>query len=110
MPRFERTHELPHDVAPARARRGARGPAPAPFSPDQMDDLAHLIAELLAERLAGGTASSLIDATEAGQLLNVNASWVLAEARANRIPHVRLGKYVRFEPDELTAWWASKRR
>lgn len=110
MTRFERTHELPHDVAAARPRRGARAATPAPFNPTQLDDLAHVIAELLAERLAGGTGSSLIDATEAGQLLNVNASWVLAEARANRIPHVRLKKYVRFEPDELSAWWASKRR
>jgi hypothetical protein len=35
--------------------------------------------------------SPLLDATEAGRLLSVPASWVLAEARANRIPHVRLG-------------------
>lgn len=39
---------------------------------------------------------SLLDAKEAGALLNVPASWVLAEARADRIPHVRLGRYVRF--------------
>src|SRR4051794_19223463 len=33
----------------------------------------------------------LLDARGAGALLNVPPSWVLAEARANRIPHVRLG-------------------
>jgi excisionase family DNA binding protein len=46
----------------------------------------------------------LLDAKQAGALLNVPASWVLAEARADRIPHVRLGRYVRFDADHLEAW------
>ena len=46
----------------------------------------------------------------AGELLHVPASWVLAEARAERIPHVRLGRYVRFDADELGAWWKSRAR
>lgn len=54
--------------------------------------------------------SRLIDATEAGTLLGVPRSWVLAEARAERIPHVRLGKYVRFEAAELEGWWQARRR
>lgn len=54
--------------------------------------------------------SSLLDATEAGRLLSVPASWVLAEARANRIPHVRLGRYVRFSADELEEWWRARMR
>ncbi len=54
--------------------------------------------------------SGLIDAKAAAELLGVPPSWVLAQARANRIPHVRLGRYVRFEPDELAAWWAKRRR
>jgi hypothetical protein len=37
-------------------------------------------------------------------------TWVLAEARADRIPHVRLGRYVRFDEDELAAWAAQRRR
>jgi excisionase family DNA binding protein len=52
----------------------------------------------------------LLDANGAAHLLNVPASWVLAEARADRIPHVRLGRYVRFEAGELHAWWQSRRR
>jgi excisionase family DNA binding protein len=54
--------------------------------------------------------SPLLDATEAGRLLSVPASWVLAEARANRIPHVRLGRYVRFSADELEVWWRARMR
>ena len=53
---------------------------------------------------------SLLDAKGAAELLNVPATWVLAEARADRIPHVRLGRYVRFDADELAAWWQSRRR
>jgi excisionase family DNA binding protein len=54
--------------------------------------------------------SPLLDATEAGWLLSVPASWVLAEARANRIPHVRLGRYVRFSADDLEEWWRARIR
>jgi excisionase family DNA binding protein len=50
----------------------------------------------------------LLDAEQAAELLNVPKSWVLAEARADRIPHVRLGKYVRFEADVLEEWWRSR--
>jgi excisionase family DNA binding protein len=52
----------------------------------------------------------LVDAQAAGRLLNVPKSWVLAEARAGRIPHVRLGRYVRFEPEALRAWWRERRQ
>ena len=54
------------------------------------------------------TTPALLDADQAGALLNVPASWVRAEARAARIPHVRLGRYVRFDADELTAWWRAR--
>ena len=50
----------------------------------------------------------LLDAEQAGQLLNVPASWVLREARHNRIPHVRLGRYVRFDAETLDAWWRAR--
>lgn len=46
----------------------------------------------------------LIDAKQAGQLLGVPATWVLDQARHDRIPHVRLGRYVRFDPDALLDW------
>ena len=52
----------------------------------------------------------LLDAKAAGALLGVPATWVLAEARADRIPHIRLGRYVRFDAGELNLWWLSRRR
>jgi excisionase family DNA binding protein len=56
------------------------------------------------------THDRLIDAREAAALLNVPDTWILAEARANRIPHVRLGRYVRFDCATLRAWWCSRGR
>jgi Helix-turn-helix domain len=50
----------------------------------------------------------LLDATGAAELLAVPPSWVLAQARKDRIPHVRLGRYVRFDPNELVAWRRSR--
>jgi excisionase family DNA binding protein len=48
--------------------------------------------------------TGLLDAKQAGELLNVPPSWVLAQARAGRIPHLKLGRYVRFDADELDSW------
>ena len=52
---------------------------------------------------------SLLDAQQAGELLNVPASWLLAEARKHRVPHSRLGRYVRFDRDELLRWARGER-
>ena len=56
------------------------------------------------------TGGRLLNADQAGELLSVPRSWVLAEARADRIPHVRLGRYVRFDAYELEHWWQSRRQ
>lgn len=51
----------------------------------------------------------LIDAKAAGELLGIPYTWLLAQARAGRIPHHRLGHYVRFNPDDLKEWLAETR-
>lgn len=53
---------------------------------------------------------SLLDQKGAAELLSVPASWVMQEARADRIPHVRLGRYYRFEADALELWWRERAR
>jgi predicted DNA-binding transcriptional regulator AlpA len=52
----------------------------------------------------------LLDAKAAGEMLGVPASWLLAQARRDQVPHVRLGRYVRFVPDDLERWVASVKR
>lgn len=77
------------------------GPPTIALATEQLEHLAALIATT--------TAPTLIDAAGAAAQLGVPATWVLAEARADRLPHVRLGRYVRFEPAALTAWAAQRR-
>ena len=52
----------------------------------------------------------LIDAKAAGELLGVPHTWLLAQARAGRVPHHRLGHYVRFNAHDLGRWLADTRR
>jgi hypothetical protein len=66
-----------------------------------LDALAEKLAEKLAEQQ---TRPALVRASEAAAHLGVPASWLMAEARAGRAPHRRLGKYRLFALDELTAW------
>jgi excisionase family DNA binding protein len=49
-------------------------------------------------------AGALLTPEQAARLLAVPRSWVYAEARAGRMPHVRVGRYVRFRHELLTAW------
>jgi len=45
----------------------------------------------------------LLDAYAAGELLGVPHTWLLREARAERIPHRRLGRYVRWSVEDVAA-------
>jgi excisionase family DNA binding protein len=46
----------------------------------------------------------LLTAEEIAERLGVNTQWVWAQARAGRIPHVRLGRYRRFRESAIEAW------
>jgi hypothetical protein len=49
---------------------------------------------------------SLIDVREAALMFNLPSYWLsqAKERKARRIPHYRVGKLVRFKPNELEAW------
>ncbi|MGA9313750.1 MAG: helix-turn-helix domain-containing protein [Solirubrobacteraceae bacterium] len=46
----------------------------------------------------------LLTADEVAALLRVTPAWVYSETRRHRIPHIRLGRYVRYRRDALIAW------
>jgi excisionase family DNA binding protein len=48
----------------------------------------------------------LLTADEVADLLRVTRGWVYSETRARRIPHVRLGRYVRYRRSAVEAWVA----
>ena len=53
---------------------------------------------------------ALLTAEDVAALLQVPKSWVYAEARAGRIPHVTLGRYRRFRREAIEAWLAAAER
>jgi excisionase family DNA binding protein len=46
----------------------------------------------------------LLTAAEVASLLRMTSGWVYAETRANRIPHLRLGRYVRYRRSAIEQW------
>jgi excisionase family DNA binding protein len=54
--------------------------------------------------------ATLLTAKDVADRLGVAPSWVSAQARAGRIPHIRLGRYCRFREEALEAWIAQLER
>jgi excisionase family DNA binding protein len=46
----------------------------------------------------------LLTADEVASLMRVTTAWVYAESRRNALPHVRLGRYVRFRRSAIERW------
>jgi excisionase family DNA binding protein len=50
------------------------------------------------------TGDRLLTASEVAGLLSVPESWVRAETRADRIPHLKLGRYRRYDRAAVLEW------
>ena len=48
--------------------------------------------------------ASLMLAADVAELLQVSTAWVYAETRRGRLPHIRLGRYVRYRRAAIEAW------
>ncbi|PIQ81571.1 MAG: hypothetical protein COV76_08360 [Candidatus Omnitrophica bacterium CG11_big_fil_rev_8_21_14_0_20_64_10] len=51
----------------------------------------------------------LVDVREMSRILNVPVSWLYERTRLGTIPCIRIGKYVRFEPLEVLAFFRKQR-
>jgi excisionase family DNA binding protein len=51
----------------------------------------------------------LVDAQEVADLLHVPVSWVRAETRAGRMPHLALGRYKRYDQQAILEWLQHQR-
>jgi Helix-turn-helix domain len=54
----------------------------------------------------------LMDVAETARMLNVPISWVYGRTRRrgkDRIPHIKLGKYLRFETESVRKWLNGQR-
>jgi excisionase family DNA binding protein len=52
----------------------------------------------------------LLDAEAVAAMLGMTKDWVYAEARADRIPHIKLGRYTRFRRAAIDAWLLESER
>ncbi len=52
-------------------------------------------------------ADRLIDAAQVAGMLNVPTSWVREHTRSGAIPHIALGRYVRYVEADVLAWLES---
>ncbi len=59
---------------------------------------------------ASERASRLLEAEEVAEYLGMRTDWVYREVRAGRLPHIRLGRAVRFRRESLDAWLESRER
>jgi excisionase family DNA binding protein len=51
---------------------------------------------------------SLLEAERVAEILGVDVGYVYAQARARKIPSVKLGKYRKFAPSQLKRWLERK--
>lgn len=62
------------------------------------------------EPAASGTDLRLLTKDELAEVLGVPASWVRAKAAAHEIPHRRIGRHIRFAPEDVAAILAASKQ
>jgi len=66
--------------------------------------------DVAAPAAIGERASRLLEAEEVADYLGMRTDWVYREVRAGRLPHIRLGRAVRFRRESIEAWLESRER
>jgi len=52
----------------------------------------------------------LLDADDIAAYIGMTTDWIYREVRAGRLPHIRLGRYVRFRRESIDAWLEASER
>jgi excisionase family DNA binding protein len=73
---------------------------------DTINQLALELVEAIKPMLRGGVLSSLVTIDELAEFLKVDKGWIYDRTRIKQdgIPHVKIGKYVRFNLLEVLDW------
>ncbi len=58
----------------------------------------------------GALIEPLLDADAVAQLLSVKPSWIYEAVRSRRIPHVKIGRHIRFVRSDLEDWVGGQRQ
>ena len=54
-------------------------------------------------------AEPLLDAAAAARLLSVRPSWIYEAVRTGRLPHLKIGRHIRFLRSDLESWVLTRR-
>ncbi len=54
--------------------------------------------------------SRLLEADDVARYIGMTTDWIYREVRAGRMPHIRLGRCVRFRRESIDAWLAARER
>ncbi len=54
-------------------------------------------------------AEPLLDASAAARLLSVRPSWIYEAVRDGRLPHLKIGRHIRFLRSDLEDWVLTRR-
>jgi len=55
-------------------------------------------------------AARLLEAEDVANYLGMRTDWVYREVRAGRLPHIRLGRAVRFRRESIELWLEARER
>lgn len=59
---------------------------------------------------ASANGDQLLTAGEVADLMRVTQAWIYAQTRQDAIPHLRLGRYVRYRRSAIKQWMAQIER
>ena len=62
------------------------------------------------QKMPASSPHELLTLEETAALLKVSKSWIYERTRKGAIPHLKLGKYLRFPLADLLRWATSQRR
>jgi len=57
-----------------------------------------------------GGAEELLDAVAVAAWLGMTPGWVYAQTRADRLPHISVGRYYRYRPSSIEKWLKEQER
>lgn len=60
--------------------------------------------ERVREKESAPGTNRLLEAEDVADMLGMTTDWIYREVRAGRLPHIRLGRYVRFRRESIDAW------
>jgi excisionase family DNA binding protein len=75
-----------------------------------MADLSTPVGAAEVQRVEARHAARLLEAEDVAEYLGMRTDWVYREVRAGRLPHIRLGRAVRFRRESIEAWLESRER